>query len=278
MIEAKKIRKTFGKQVAVNDLNLHIERGMSFALLGPNGAGKTTTMRILSSLLESEGGEVRIDGQIMNRKNKKIKEELGMVSQHFSLQREMTPVEVLRLHGKLHKMKKKDMEQRINELITFAKMDKDRDKTVGNLSGGNKRKLMIIRAVMHRPKVLFLDEPTVGLDATIRRTIWDLLRKLKNEGMTIFLTTHYIEEANVLCDKIGMMSNGQIIAENSPSAFMKEIEPLVVECFDGKTTTYQYFETRNDAAQFAATENMTTLIRDSNLEDVYIKYTSEKIG
>jgi len=278
MIEAKKIRKTFGKQVAVNDLDLHIERGMSFALLGPNGAGKTTTMRILSSLLESEGGEVRIDGQIMNRQNKKIKEELGMVSQHFSLQREMTPVEVLKLHGKLHKMKKKDIEQRINELITFAKMDKDRDKLVGKLSGGNKRKLMIIRAVMHRPKVLFLDEPTVGLDATIRRTIWDLLRKLKNEGMTIFLTTHYIEEANVLCDKIGMMSNGRIIAENSPSAFMKEIEPIVVECFDGKKTTYQYFETRNDAAQFAATENMTTLIRNANLEDVYIKYTSEKIG
>jgi len=278
MIEAKKIRKTFGKQVAVNDLDLHIERGMSFALLGPNGAGKTTTMRILSSLLESEGGEVRIDGQIMNRQNKKIKEELGMVSQHFSLQREMTPVEVLKLHGKLHKMKKKDIQQRIDELITFAKMDKDRDKLVGKLSGGNKRKLMIIRAVMHHPKVLFLDEPTVGLDATIRRTIWDLLRKLKNEGMTIFLTTHYIEEANVLCDKIGMMSNGRIIAEASPSAFMKEIEPIVVECFDGKKTTYQYFETRNDAAQFAATENMTTLIRAANLEDVYIKYTSEKIG
>lgn len=278
MIEAKNIRKTFGKQVAVNGISLHINKGESFALLGPNGAGKTTTMRILSSLTESEGGEVNIDGEVMNRRNKRVKEELGMVSQHFSLQREMTPVEVLKLHGMLHQMKKKDINRRIDELITFAQMDKDRNKLVGKLSGGNKRKLMIIRAVMHEPKVLFLDEPTVGLDATIRRTIWDLLRRLKNEGLTIFLTTHYIEEASVLCDRIGMMAEGKIIAEDSPKGFMETIEPFVVESFDGDLTNYEYFNNREDANEYLAKENNTALIRRSNLEDVYIRYTSKKIG
>lgn len=277
MIKANNITKIYGKQKAVNDLNLNIEKGMSYALLGPNGAGKTTTMKILSSLIEANEGEVYIDGEIMNRQNKKIKEELGMVSQHFSLQREMTPVEALTLHGKLHKMPSKEIKAKVDELLTFAQMDKDKGKLIGKLSGGNKRKLMIIRAVMHNPKILFLDEPTVGLDATIRRSIWDLLRRLKNEGLTIILTTHYIEEASVLCDKIGMMSEGKIIAEDSPSGFMTKIEPFTVESFEEGITNYNYFATREEAGTYGASLGVDTLIRETNLEDVYIKYTSKKL-
>lgn len=278
MIKANNIVKIYGKQRAVDGLDLNIEKGTSYALLGPNGAGKTTTMKILSSLIEADEGEVFIDGTKMSRFNRGVKEQLGMVSQHFSIQREMTPVEALRLHGKLHKMKKKDIDSRIDELIEFADMTKDKEKLIGKLSGGNKRKLMIIRAVMHRPSILFLDEPTVGLDATIRRTIWDLLRKLKNEGLTIVLTTHYIEEASVLCDKIGMMSQGKIISENTPSEFMKTIPEFAVEIFDGDNTSYKYFNTHEEAAAYIKDTTGNAMIRKSNLEDVYILFTNKKIS
>ncbi|MFZ7120084.1 MAG: ABC transporter ATP-binding protein [Eubacteriaceae bacterium] len=278
MIKTVNILKKYGKQIAVDNLNVDIPKGMSYALLGPNGAGKTTTLRMISSLLRPTSGEVFINGQLMNRKNKTIKKDLGMVSQHVSLQREMTPVEVLKMHGMLHKMKRKDINDKIDSLLDFANMKKDKNKLVNKLSGGNKRKLMIIRAVMHQPKVLFLDEPTVGLDANIRRSIWDLLKKLKNDGMTTILTTHYIEEARNLCDMIGMMYEGKIIAQDSPEGFMKTIEPYVVEKFDGDLTSYEYFTTREVASEYVSKCKESTLIRKTNLEDVYVKYTHKKMN
>lgn len=277
MIEARNLTKKFGKQTAVDGLNLYIPEGTSYALLGPNGAGKTTTMKMLAALLAPTSGESYIAGKKMTRNDTDLKRKIGMVSQHFSLHREMTVYEVLKLHGMMQRMPMKIINRKADELMKFAKLDKDRNKLVGNLSGGNKRKLMIIRAVMHDPEILFLDEPTVGLDASIRRAIWDLLKRLKNKGMTIILTTHYIEEASVLCDKIGMMYSGKLIEENTPEGFLKQIPPFVVETFDGDTTNYSYYETREEAVKYIAETESNSTLRNTNLEDVYIKFTQTKI-
>ncbi len=277
MIKTVDLTKKYGQQKAVDSLNLEVARGVSFALLGPNGAGKTTTLKMLSSLLAPTSGQVFINGELMNRNNKSIKKDMGMVSQHFSLQKEMTPVEVLKLHGMLHKLKAAEVRDKISRLLHFADLEKDAGKLVNHLSGGNKRKLMIIRAVMHEPKILFLDEPTVGLDPSIRRSIWDLLKKLKNDGMTTVLTTHYIEEAGTLCDTISMMAEGRIIAQDSPQDFMKTIEPYVVEVFEGSRTSYKYFTDRQQAAGFVAGCQANALIRETNLEDVYVRYTNKKM-
>ena len=189
----------------------------------------------------------------------------------------MTVYEVLKLHGMMQKMPMKEINRKAEELMKFAQLDKDRNKLVGKLSGGNKRKLMIIRAVMHDPEILFLDEPTVGLDASIRRAIWDLLKRLKNRGMTIILTTHYIEEASVLCDKIGMMYSGKLIEENTPEGFMSQIDPYVVESFNGDVTDYRYFRNREDAVAYIGETEGNSTLRNTNLEDVYIKFTQTRI-
>ncbi|MBT3320491.1 MAG: ABC transporter ATP-binding protein [Clostridia bacterium] len=277
MIQTKRITKIFGSQRAVDDLDLSIESGVSYGLLGPNGAGKTTLLKMLATLIMPTSGEVHINGERMTRTNKAVKKQLGMVSQHFSLQREMTPREVLKLHGMLHRMPRKLRKHRAEELLEFADLLGDADKLVGKLSGGNKRKLMIIRAVMHSPKLLFLDEPTVGLDAAIRRSIWDLLKKLKGRGMTMILTTHYIDEASILCDRIGMMSEGKIVTENTPDGFLETVLPYVVEHFDNEQTNYEYFDDRKKASEYAVDLDESALIRRTNLEDVYVKLTSRRV-
>ncbi len=265
------------KKPAVNGLNLDIEAGTFYGLLGPNGAGKTTTIKMLSTLLPPTSGDISIMNETIKRGQKHIQAQLGVVPQHYSLQRELTVRETLIHHGMLQKMNRRDMKVRIKELLTFAKLDHDAHKLVSKLSGGNKRKLMIIRAVMHHPKILFLDEPTVGLDAAIRRSIWDLLKYLKSEGLTIILTTHYIEEARVLCDRIGMMTHGKIVKENTPEELLKDVQPYVVEVFDGQKTQYAYFHSREEATGYTKKQEDDVLIRRSNLEDVYVKYTKEKV-
>lgn len=277
MIKTRDLIKKYDKNPAVNGLNLDIEAGTFYGLLGPNGAGKTTTIKMLSTLLPPTSGDMHIMNERVKRGQKHIQAQIGVVPQHYSLQREFTVYETLTHHGMLQSMQRKEMKTRIEELLIFAKLDQDAHKLVAKLSGGNKRKLMIIRAVMHRPKILFLDEPTVGLDAAIRRSIWDLLKYLKSEGLTIILTTHYIEEARVLCDRIGMMTHGKIVIENTPRELLKDVQAYVVEVFDGQTTHYAYFNTREEATAYSHKQEDDVLIRRSNLEDVYVKYTKEKV-
>lgn len=277
MIKTKQLVKKYNDLTAVKQLELWVKPGEFYGLLGPNGAGKTTTLKMLSMLLIPTEGDIYIKGQKISRKSKDIKSFIGVVPQHFSLQREMTVKETLILHGYLHKMKRKEINKRLSELLEFAGMTKQINKLTEELSGGNKRKLMIIRSMMHKPEVLFLDEPTVGLDASIRRSIWDLLKKLKTEGLTIILTTHYIEEANSLCDRIGMMSKGQLIKENSPEKFMLDIQKYVVEAFEGESTNYYYFDSKEEASEFTKDLDGELSIRKTNLEDVYISYTNERM-
>jgi ABC-2 type transport system ATP-binding protein len=276
MLIASNLVKDYGTIKAVAGLNLTVEKGTFFGLLGPNGAGKTTTLKMMSMLLNPTSGDVLIDGVPIDRRNKKLKSTIGIVTQHLSLQRELTVYEVLIHHGMLHGMKRRAMQSRIDALITFAKMKDQLNQEVQHLSGGNKRKLMILKSVMHHPKLIFLDEPTVGLDVAIRRDIWDLLKALKTEGLTIIMTTHYIEEAYQLCDEIGMMNRGVLLKIGTPSAFMGEITPFVLENFDGQKTHYHYFETREAALDNSRQLSGAVTIRQSTLEDVYIQYTGER--
>jgi ABC-2 type transport system ATP-binding protein len=278
MIEIRSLCKYYQDFLAVDHLDLVIEKGHFFGLLGPNGAGKTTTLKMLSMLLNPSEGEILIDGRIISRKDRLIKQNIGVVTQHLSLQRELTVKETLTHHGYLQKMSRQDIKRRIQTLTEFAKLEDQLNKPVEKLSGGNKRKLMIIRSMMHEPKVIFLDEPTVGLDPGIRRDIWDLLKKLKSRGLTIIMTTHYIEEANHLCDEIGMMRRGKLIKVASPMAYLSEIKPYVVEVFNGEATKYLACDTKEEAAEHAKSAKGDVLIRKSNLEDVYISYTNEKVG
>lgn len=276
MIKTTGLIKEYGKLKAVDGLNLNIEKGLFYGLLGPNGAGKTTTIKMLSMLLTPTEGEIYIDGNMAKRTSKGIKQIIGVVPQHLSLQKETTVYETLALHGYLHKMKRAEIKNRIAELLEFAEMSSMLKMKIETLSGGNKRKLMILRAMMHYPKVLFLDEPTVGLDPSIRRVIWDLLKKLQTKGLTIILTTHYIEEAKTLCDILGMMSKGKVIQEASPSKYMEEVKPYVLEQFDGEKTNYSFFKSRDEASTVGASLDGEVSIRKSNLEDVYVKYTNDR--
>lgn len=276
MLRTKGIVKDYDGFLAVKGIDLFIRSGTFFGLLGPNGAGKTTTLKMMSMLLNPTKGQVLINDEPIDRRNNKLKATIGIVTQHLSLQREMTVYEVLKHHGMLHGMKKKVMKERIEELVRFANLDAQMHKQVMHLSGGNKRKLMILRSVMHHPKLIFLDEPTVGLDATIRRDIWDLLRTLKTEGLTIVMTTHYMEEAHQLCDEIGMMNDGEILKIASPHAYMEEIDDYVLENFDGHKTHYHYFETRDSAVNYSKTLKGSVTIRQTTLEDVYVTYTGQR--
>lgn len=278
MIRTENLVKYYDKYLAVDNLNLTVDEGVFYGLLGPNGAGKTTTLKMLSTLLVPSSGSISVNETIIDRRNKQLKAMIGVVPQHFSLQKEMTVYQTLKLHGMLHRMGLKAIKLRIEALTKFAKLDNQLDKYIEHLSGGNKRKLMIIRSMMHHPRVLFLDEPTVGLDPAIRRDIWDLLRQLKTDGLTIIMTTHYIEEADQLCDWIGMMSKGKLIEEATPVDYMKRIKPYVLEAFDGNKTDYHFFDTRESARNHSKHMKGDLYIRRSNLEDVYVTFTNERVN
>ena len=277
MIEVSNINKSFNEKKAVDNLSFRIEQGSIFGLLGPNGAGKTTTFRMMTALLKQDSGNIFIDGKKIDRDEDSIKKNFGVVSQHFSLQSEMKVWEILELHGMLHNLNKKKRENKIYDLLKFSDLYEDRDKLSKNLSGGMKRKLMLIRAVMHEPKILFLDEPTVGLDPVSRRDIWALLKELKKKGLTVVFTTHYIEEAEKLCDEILLMYKGKKIKKGIPKDLIKKVGNYTVETYEkGKLQCY-FFKAHKESLDFAE-KRQEVNIRKSNLEDVFIKLTDVRVG
>lgn len=278
MIEVNSITKAFDKKVVVNDISFSINKGEIFGILGPNGAGKTTTFRMLTTLLKPDSGVIKINGKEITRNSNDIKRIIGMVSQHFSIQSEMTVWEIMELHGMLHYMDRKKRHEKINELLEFADLIDDKNKLSKQLSGGMKRKLMIIRAIMHDPEILFLDEPTVGLDPISRRSIWNLMEKLRKRDMAIVFTTHYIEEAEKLCDNIILINKGVKFLEGKPIDLIKSVGEYTVEYFNGLETEYNFFASHEDALDFSSNIKDTVLIRQSNLEDIFIKYTNKKVG
>ncbi|MEW6448190.1 MAG: ATP-binding cassette domain-containing protein [Bacillota bacterium] len=278
MIEIKNLCKSYGSIRAVVDLNLRIEEGEIFGLLGPNGAGKTTTVRMLTMLTRPAAGEAYIAGYEVQRELGRVRNAIGVVPQHMNLDQELTARENLELHGRLYKMHAAERRRRIEELLAFVELSDRADELVSRFSGGMKRRLMIARALMHKPNVLFLDEPTVGLDPQTRRRLWDLIRQMNRDGVTVLLTTHYIEEAEALCHRVGIMDRGKLIALGAPAELKERVGRYVVESLNGGETSYTLFATREEALGFAGSLRDGVTIREASLEDVFVQLTGRRVG
>lgn len=208
------LTKSYGALTALDSFDLEVEQGAIFGLLGPNGAGKTTLIRILTTLMRQSSGEALIEGLDTRSRGRDIRSMIGVVSQENSLDRYLTARENLELHARLHGMEKSQYKRRIDELLELMGLAGRQKDFPDTFSGGMQRRLVIARALVHQPLVLFLDEPTTGLDPQSRRAVWEYVRSLAG-SMTIFLTTHYLEEAEQLCDRIAIMDHGRLIAMGS---------------------------------------------------------------
>ncbi|MGD8561670.1 MAG: ABC transporter ATP-binding protein [Desulfarculaceae bacterium] len=276
VIEIQGLMKNYGSLTAVDNLSLSVAPGEIFGFLGPNGAGKTTTVRILTTLTKPSAGRALVSGHDVVKEPVQAKRGMGVVPQHTNVDPDLTVAENLRFHGMLHKMPSSVLKARIDELLHFASLSKRRGELSKNLSGGLKRRLMIARAMLHQPKVLFLDEPTVGLDAHTRRRTWELIRHSHELGLTIFLTTHYIEEAEALCHRVGIIHEGSLIALDTPQNLKANTGKVVVESQAAGRT--HFFNSREEAAAFVSNEQGELVIRDSNLEDVFIRLTGRRVS
>lgn len=216
-IETRSLTKSFGDVIAVNDISFSVENGEIFGFLGPNGAGKSTTMMILTTLLKPTSGKAMICGFDVMTDAKKVRENIGYVQQESTVDEYLTGRENLLLQAKLNHIPKNEINKRIDEVLHLIELSEKQDMPVVTYSGGMRKRLDIAGGLLHRPKVLFLDEPTVGLDIQTRRKIWEYIKKIHTEfEMTIFLSTHYMEEADQLCDRIGIIDGGKIQVIDSP--------------------------------------------------------------
>jgi len=228
-IELKSLTKSFGDVIAVNDISLSVKNGEIFGFLGPNGAGKSTTIMILTTLLKTTSGQAFISGLDVMKNAKQVRENIGYVQQETTVDEYLTGRENLLLQAKLNHIPKNKINKRIDELLELIELSDKQDKPVGTYSGGMRKRLDIAGGLLHRPKVLFLDEPTVGLDIQTRRKIWQYIKKIHDEfEMTIFLTTHYMEEADKLCDRIGIIDGGKIQVIDSPENMKKAMGNEVI--------------------------------------------------
>ena len=234
MIEINDVSKMFGEFAAVDNVNLKIQDGEFLGLLGPNGAGKTTIIKMLTGLLKPTTGTIYVDGEKMSRNNMKIKKRIGVVPQYTNLDKELTAYENLIFAAKLFKIK--DYKNKIEELLTFMELEKHKNKKAMNLSGGMERRLMIAKALINDPDIIFLDEPTVGIDLNGRRKIWDILKGMKAMGKTVLFTTHYIEEADYLCNQVCLINNGRVFKKETPEKLKNDLGIYTVEYFDSEMT------------------------------------------
>ena len=211
IIRVENLEHSYGDFKAVDDISFSVKKGEIFSFLGPNGAGKSTAINVLITLLSLQKGKASIDGHDVTKDPQKVRESIGIVFQDVTLDRDMTVWEILEFHGRLYNMPREERKKRIEELLGLVQLTAKRDERTKNLSGGMKRRLEIARGLMTRPKVLFLDEPTIGLDPQTRMRMWEYIKGVNHEGTTIFLTTHYMDEADHLSDRISIIDQGKII-------------------------------------------------------------------
>ncbi len=276
MIEITGLTKTYGTIRAVDNLTLSIAAGEVFGLLGPNGAGKTTAIKMLTALSRPDSGQCAINGFDVARFPYEIKKHIGVVPQENNLDRELTAHENLLIYGMLHRVE--DREAKIGGALKMVDLWDRRDSVVSGFSSGMQRRLLLARALLPEPSVLFLDEPSIGLDPQIRRQMWDMIRKTKRAGRTVVMTTHYIEEAEALCDRVGILTRGRLIALDSPDRLKDRVGKYVIEFIDADGRLQQQICKSREAAHDAARDrNARVTIRQSNLEDVFIQLTGERI-
>jgi ABC-2 type transport system ATP-binding protein len=218
IIEVKNLTKFYGKHKAVDNINLHVKKGEVFGILGPNGAGKTTTLEMMETLRPIDSGTVTIDGIDVSKNPRQIRKIIGVQLQSSAFLKKLTLEDQLSLFAGIYGTTAK-----VDELLSEFDLQAKRKSFVENLSGGQKQRFSIATALVNHPKVLFLDEPTTGLDPQARRNLWELIKTIKKRGVTIVLTTHYMDEAELLCDRLAIMDNGRIIATNTPRKLIKEL-------------------------------------------------------
>jgi ABC-2 type transport system ATP-binding protein len=282
VIVIENLRKSYGRVEAVKDLSLSVGPGELFAFLGPNGAGKTTTIRVLTGLSRLDSGRVLIGGADIEREPLAAKRRCGLVTQHLNLDGDLTCQENLDIHGRLFGLGRKERRQKAEELLAALELGDRADHLVKTLSGGLKRRLMIARALTHSPRVLFLDEPTVGLDPAIRRRLWGLIKGVARSGVAVFLTTHYIEEAEFLADRVAFIDQGRLVECDAPRAVMDRLGQWAVDPGEGGPGEggeigTLFFQERAEAAQAIAQMAAGGSIRRVNLEDAFLARTGRRV-
>jgi len=279
VIVIKDLVKKYDDKVAVDGISFSVHDGELFGFLGPNGAGKTTTVRCISTLTNITSGQVLVNGIDIAKDQTEAKKYMGVIQQQISLDKDLTIRENMISHAMYHGMGKKERDERIAELSDYFGLGEYLDKPVDSLSGGWKKRAAIVCAMLHQPKVLFLDEPTTGLDINARRLLWDVVKRLNSTGTTIVLTTHYIEEAQVLCDRVGIIDHGKIIALDTPRELINRTGKMCVENMEGKKTVYRYFPHMADAQQYIADNHLEdAVMRRTSLEDVFVELTGKSVG
>ena len=299
LIEARDLTKRYGEFVAVDGIDFAVERGETFGFLGPNGAGKSSTMRMIGAVSPASGGTLHVLGRDPERDGPEIRSRLGVVPQDDNLDLELDVGENLHVYGRFFGLPRDEIRRRTDELLEFVHLADRRDSRVDSLSGGMKRRLTIARALINEPELMLLDEPTTGLDPQARHALWDRLYRLKQRGVTLVLTTHYMDEAEQLCDRLVVMDRAKIVAEGSPRELIdRYVEREVVELrfgdrnggpsFDGLADHVEVLQDRvvigtddGDAvvdevhARGLAPE--TVLVRRATLEDVFLRLTGRSL-
>ena len=280
MIVLDNLQKRYGERAALAGVSLHVRPGELFAYLGPNGAGKSTTIRILAGLTRLSGGRAIVGGADIEADPLAAKRQCGLVVQHTNVDNDLSLADNMDLHGRLFGMPAGDRAERTRVLLDYVDLADRRDQCVGTLSGGMKRRLMIARALMHRPKILFLDEPTVGLDADVRRRLWGLIKTIQAGGTTIFLTTHYIEEAEFLADRVAFLDAGRLRALDTPAALKARIGEWAIDRYgqEGRGSVYRtdYFPDHGAAQQAASGFSDALTLRRVSLEDAFLRMTGKE--
>jgi lipooligosaccharide transport system ATP-binding protein len=302
LISARGLTKKYGDFTAVDAIDFDVAKGESFGLLGPNGAGKSTTMRIIAATSQRTSGEIKILGRDPEEHGPQIRAHLGVVPQQDNLDGELTVTENLFIYGRYFGLSKKFIRNKIEELLDFAQLNEKRDSKVEALSGGMKRRLTIARALVSEPDILMLDEPTTGLDPQARHILWDRLFRLKETGVTLVITTHFMDEAEQLCDRLIVMDNGKIMAEGSPLELIKkystkevlevrfgsernkEVAPVLRDMCSRieelPDRILMYVEDGEALLEEITAKKMhptTSLVRRSSLEDVFLRLTGRTL-
>ena len=223
LIELRHLHKSYGSVVALEDLNLEVPEACLYGLLGPNGAGKTSTLRILATLLEPDSGSVQVAGIDALKDPRAVRRQLGYVAQEVAIDKILTGRELLQLQGDLYHLPRRDRDQRLADLIERLAMGDWVDRRCGTYSGGMRRRLDLAAGLLHRPRLLVLDEPTVGLDIESRSAIWDLLRQLVSQGTSVLLSSHYLEEIEAIADRMAIIDSGRVIAEGTPDGLKQQL-------------------------------------------------------
>lgn len=280
MIELERLTKVYpkSKSKALDGVSLEIGSGEFFGLLGPNGAGKTTLISILATLLLPTEGTVRVDGEVLTRQRLDIKRRLALITQHNSLRNDMTLDQILELQGRLYALPAEKIRSRGNELLAFCGLLEHRKKIVRKLSGGMKRKLMVCRALLTEPEILLLDEPTAGMDAISRRQMWGLLRQLNEQGLTILLTTHYIEEAQSLCNRVALMNGGKLNEIDTPAHLIENLGAYAIDETLPDGMHSRYFHERSEAIACLSSLTGQCTLRDTTLEDVFVEQIGKRLS